>query len=115
MAKYRKFNTTGVCVPALHYMVDTSDTVNHIIETYIENGEYFTMNRARQYGKTTTLEQLYQKLKETYIVLDISFEAADDCFVSLYTLAQGFAIGFPEYKNYKLLQKLWKRSNSDGR
>ena len=90
MAKFKRFNTTGVCVPALHYMVDTSDIINQIIEEYIEHGEYFTMNRARQFGKTTTLEQLYQKLKEQYLVLDISFEAADDCFVSLYTLAQGF-------------------------
>ena len=32
----------------------------------------------------------YQKLKKKYIVLDISFESADDCFTSLYTLAQGF-------------------------
>lgn len=90
MAKMKKFNTTGVCIPALHYMVDTSDVLNQIIEEYIENGEYFTINRARQFGKTTTLELLYQKLKKKYIVLDISFESADDCFTSLYTLAQGF-------------------------
>ncbi len=52
----KKFNTTGVCIPALHYMVDTSDVLNQIVEEYIENGEYFTINRARQFGKTTTLE-----------------------------------------------------------
>jgi len=82
MAKFKRFNTTGVCVPALHYMVDTSDIINQIIEEYIKHGEYFTMNRARQFGKTTTLEQLYQKLKEQYLVLDISFEAADEGCVS---------------------------------
>lgn len=90
MIRIKKFNTTGVCVPALHYMVDTKDVLNQITEKYIENGEYFTINRARQFGKTTTLELLYQHLKEKYIVLDISFESADDCFISLYTLAQGF-------------------------
>lgn len=86
----KKFNTTGVCIPKLHYMVDTSDIIDQIVDEFIENDEYFTINRAHQFGKTTTLELLYQKLKEKYVVLDISFESADDCFVSLYTLAQGF-------------------------
>lgn len=89
MANSKKFNTTGLCIPSLHYMVNISDKIDQIIEVYIENGEYFTMNCARQFGKTTTLEQLYQRLKKNYLVLDISFESADDCFVSLYTLAQG--------------------------
>lgn len=108
----KKFNTTGVCVPVLHYMVDTTDIIDQIIEKYIENGEYFTMNRARQFGKTTTLELLYQKLKEKYIVLDISFEAADDCFVSFYALAQGFtnraAVALEESGANEQLIQLWK-------
>ncbi len=76
----KKFNTTGICIPSLHYMVDTTTVIDKIVKDYIEPGEYFTMNRARQYGKTTTLELLYQKLKVNYIVLDISFEAADEYF-----------------------------------
>ena len=63
----KKFNTTGICIPSLHYMVDTTDMIDQIIDGYIEQGEYFTINRARQFGKTTTLELLYQRLKETYI------------------------------------------------
>ncbi len=108
----RKFNTTGVCVPALHYMVDTTELIEQIAGDYVDNGEYFTMNRARQFGKTTTLALLYQKLKEKYLVLDISFEAADDCFVSLYALAQGFtnkvADALEESDANEQLTRLWK-------
>lgn len=108
----RRFNTTGVCVPALHYMVDTTELIEEIAGNYVDNGEYFTINRARQFGKTTTLELLYQKLKEKYLVLDISFEAADDCFVSLYALAQGFTNkvtdALEESGADKQLKQLWK-------
>ncbi|MDE7184568.1 MAG: hypothetical protein K2O40_08870 [Lachnospiraceae bacterium] len=45
-----KFNVTGVCVPKKHYMVDLSEKVDLIIRDYIEQGAYFTINRARQYG-----------------------------------------------------------------
>ena len=91
MAWKKEFNTTGLCVPRLHYMADTSGKISQIIEKYIERGAYFTINCARQYGKTTTLDLLYHRLKETYIVLDISFEASDDCFASIYTLALGLS------------------------
>lgn len=89
MAKQKKFNITGICVPDLHYMVDTGDKLNEIIHDYIECNEYFMINRARQYGKSTTLELLYARLKKDYIVLDISFEAAEDCFTSVSAMAQG--------------------------
>ena len=55
MVKRRKFNTTGICIPELHYMVDMSDRIEMIINEYIAYGEYFTINRARQYGKSTIL------------------------------------------------------------
>lgn len=89
MVRRKTFNITGICIPGLHYMVDTTDRIDEIINEYIAYGEYFTINRARQYGKSTTLELLYSRLKEDYLILDISFEAADDCFVSMHTLAQG--------------------------
>lgn len=68
------FNITGPCVPELHYMVDTSEKIQKIIRGYIEKGCYFTINRARQYGKTTTIGLLTRALKKDYIVLPISFE-----------------------------------------
>ena len=51
------FNVSADCKPNLHYMVDISELL-HKIKKFIERGEYFTINRARQYGKTTTLRAL---------------------------------------------------------
>lgn len=69
----KKFNVTGLCLPEYHYMVDISDKVEEI-KDHIEAGEYFTINRARQYGKTTTLEALKERLQNEYIVFSLSFE-----------------------------------------
>lgn len=90
MGGQKRFNTTGVCIPELHYMVDIEEAVDEIVEEYIEKKAYFTMDRARQYGKTTTLERLCSRLRQDYVVIYISFESADDCFTSLHTFAQGF-------------------------
>lgn len=94
MSGKKKFNVTGLCIPQKHYMVDISSKVEQIIEQYIENEEYFTINRARQYGKTTILEQLYQRLRTDYIVIDLSFEGKEDYFKSLETLAEGLRFEF---------------------
>ena len=51
----KKFCTTGTCIPEKNYMVDLSNRIQQIINQYIESGQYFTINRARQYGKTTLL------------------------------------------------------------
>ena len=83
------FNTAGICVPEKNYMVDTGSRIEKITKDYIQKGKYFTINRARQYGKTTTLYMLEKELKENYMVLSLSFEAADELFVSLYSLAAG--------------------------
>ena len=48
------FNTDGYCDPELHYMVDLSGRLNEI-RVMVDAGQYFTVNRARQYGKTTIL------------------------------------------------------------
>ncbi len=84
------FNTTAVCNPEIHYMADTSVTLDKIITDYIDTGLYFTINRARQYGKTTTLYALANKLSDKYYVIQLSFEWADDLFQSKYDLASGF-------------------------
>ena len=59
----KKFNTTAVCIPSKHYMVDLSERVAQI-KKMVDAGEYFTINRARQYGKTTTINAL-KKYPET--------------------------------------------------
>lgn len=53
----KRFNSTGVCVSRKHYMVDISNKLQQISEL-IDNEFYFTINRPRQYGKTTTLGAL---------------------------------------------------------
>ena len=67
----KRFCITGTCIPEKNYMVDISDRIDRIIQDYIENGKYFTINRARQYGKTTTLYLLERRLQKDYIVLSL--------------------------------------------
>ncbi len=71
--KKKSFNTTVVCVPEKHYMVDISDKVEKI-KKLVDDGKYFTINRARQYGKTTVLTALRRVLQDEYVVAALSFE-----------------------------------------
>ncbi|MBF0224811.1 MAG: AAA-like domain-containing protein [Desulfobacterales bacterium] len=74
----KKFNYTGVCIPEKHYMVNISNKLSKIMEM-IEEGEYFTINRPRQYGKTTTLDMLERTLPDKdYLAILISFEGVGD-------------------------------------
>lgn len=72
----RRFNVTGLCIPEKHYMADISGHLEKM-RVYIEDGEYFTVNRARQYGKTTTLNALKRNLEKEYTVFLISFEGIE--------------------------------------
>ena len=69
----KEFNTTAVCIPSKHYMVDLSGRMKEI-KKLIDAGKYFAINRARQYGKTTTLAALQQYLVPEYEVISLSFE-----------------------------------------
>jgi len=73
----KKFNVTGICVPSKHYMVDISGKIAQI-KKLIDNSYYFTINKARQYGKTTTLLHLERAVYNDYIVASISFEGIGD-------------------------------------
>ena len=55
------FNITGLCYPEKHYMVDLTERLIRI-KKLVDQGEYFVINRARQYGKTTTLKGLERYL-----------------------------------------------------
>ncbi|MCP4146779.1 MAG: AAA family ATPase [bacterium] len=74
----KKFNTTGTCIPQRHYTADISAKLDKIAKI-VADGDYFTINRPRQYGKTTVLFLLEQLLRkdEQYLVIDISFEGID--------------------------------------
>ena len=92
----KRFCITGTCIPEKNYMVDISGRIEKIVHDYIENGYYFTINRARQYGKTTLLYLLERRLQEEYLVISLSFEAADEYFQSLNNLAEGLVMDIEE-------------------
>jgi hypothetical protein len=71
----KKFNVTGNCFPNQHYMADVSQKMTDILKL-VNEGEYFIINRPRQYGKTTTLFAITHTLrqKEGYLPFNISFE-----------------------------------------
>ena len=69
----RKFNATGNCVPEMHYMVDISEKIEQVFKL-VEGRDYFTINRGRQYGKTTTIGMLKKRLPDDYICASISFQ-----------------------------------------
>ena len=75
----KEFNTTGNCVPKLNYMVDVTEKLDKIIRM-IKSGDYFTINRPRQYGKTTTLFTIRRILleKDDFLPVKISFEGVSD-------------------------------------
>ena len=64
----KTFNTTGLCVPSKHYMVDTADKIAQI-RKLVDAGKYFVINRARQYGKTTTLSLLAADISPRNLVI----------------------------------------------
>jgi len=68
----KEFNTTAVCIPDEHYMVDLSERVQEI-RKLVDDGKYFTINRPRQYGKTTTIDALCKVLQTEYEVVSLSF------------------------------------------
>lgn len=92
----KRFHVTGVCIPDRHYMVDLAEKVNMIIEDYINQGAYFTINRARQYGKTTMINALERSLRGGYVVISISLESADDYFASMKVFVNGLAMDIAE-------------------
>lgn len=69
----KEFNVTGLCVPKKHYMVDLSKRLVQM-KKMIDKGNYFVINRARQYGKTTTLAALAEYLKDEYRVIFMDFQ-----------------------------------------
>ena len=69
----KRFNVDGLCYPDEHYMVNIDNRLEQI-QTLIDDGKYFVMNRARQYGKTTTLRALAEFLQDSYTVLGLDFQ-----------------------------------------
>ena len=86
----KRFNITGICYPHKHYMVNL-DTRLAQIKDLVDYGDYFVINRARQYGKTTTLWALREYLKKDYIVLLLNFQRLSaGCFENEYVFVKHF-------------------------
>ncbi len=80
----KKFNTTGNCYVKKHYMMDNSAKIAKVYKL-VENGEYFSINRPRQYGKTTTLFAIEEKLQqsEDYFPIRLNFQGLDQKYQEL--------------------------------
>ncbi len=88
----KKFNIAGRCIAAWHYMADTSRKQKAVLKM-VEEGDYFIINRPRQYGKTTTLHNIADALivSGEYIVFNTSFEGVGD---DIFNTEEEFAPGF---------------------
>ncbi len=128
----RWFNTSGLCFPQDHYMVDPLTRLKEV-ESLISKKLYFTIHAPRQTGKTTYLYTLARKLNNegNYIVLVVSFEEAGyegisvkeanealvDCVyhAAEEQLPETYRPGNPETKpsrNLKNYLKAWAKSQS---
>ena len=83
------------------------------VESLIDGADYFTINRARQYGKTTTLHMIWRKLSGKYLVVDTSFEGVgdnafekEDSFVKLF--ARLMVKELPAATEYDVFRSFWK-------
>lgn len=86
----RRFNINGLCYPDKHYMVNLDDRLRQIRDM-VDYGDYFVINRARQYGKTTTLYALENYLQEDYLVVSLSFQGLSAVsFQDEYTFVRAF-------------------------
>jgi hypothetical protein len=87
-----KFNVTGRCIPSIHYMADVSVKMKRIVQM-VEDGDYFVINRPRQYGKTTTLHHIANTLIDSglYVGFNISFEGIGDI---IFETEEAFVPGF---------------------
>jgi len=75
----KRFNDTGLCIAGKHYMADISAKLAAIMEL-VEEGAYFAINRPRQYGKTTSIHELFLALnkRSDYLAIKLSFEGIGD-------------------------------------
>lgn len=87
----KTFNTDGYCDPERNYMVDLSSRLKDI-KVMVDAEKYFTINRARQYGKTTILTALADYLKEDYEVVSLDFQGISNAdFQSEQSFAAAFS------------------------
>ena len=103
------FNITGSCNPERHYMVDTEKRFK-AVEGLIDGGAYFTINRARQFGKTTMLQMIRRRLSDKYLIIKTSFEGlGDESFKSIPEFVNTFCSLMTNFlQNIGEEQNVWK-------
>ena len=90
-------------------MVDLSERVKEI-KKLVDDGKYFAINRARQYGKTTTLSLLEKKLADDYYVVFMDFQDyGEDTFRNTDSFCRDFSNDF--ISSSFLLFKSWLIDN----
>lgn len=94
------FNISADCKPKLHYMVNIDDRLMEI-RAMADRGDYFVINRARQYGKTTTLRALSRYLKRDYLTVSMDFQRIG---ASKFKNENTFSLTFAE-----CFYSLWKK------
>ena len=105
------FNTMGVCVPEEHYMVDISNKLKEI-KRMVDRKFYFTINRGRQYGKTTTLSELRKMLMSEYIVISLNFQGlGDSAFKDEESFCQEFLNSASDMLELSSQSEGWKNKN----
>lgn len=82
----KRFNTSGLCFPGKHYMIDPLKRLEDV-ESLIKDELYFTLHAPRQTGKTTYLYAIARKLNKegNHIALVVSFETAGYPGISMET------------------------------
>ena len=110
----KKFNITGVCYPHLHYMMDNSQKVKKAL-AMVEDGDYFVINRPRQYGKTTMLFFLSDALENSddyfpfrlnFQGIDAKWHESDQAFAKMFISQLESYFQFSETESYELIQEL---------
>lgn len=98
----KKFTIIGWCNPAKHFMADVSNKFRQVMEM-VENGEYFTINRPHQYGKTTMLWLLTERLSASrdWLVFSVSFEGLDN---KIFSAAKIFSATFLEMLQLQMIE-----------
>ena len=105
----KKFNIVGWCHPQRHYMADISGKVEQVMQMVFD-GEYFIINRPRQYGKTTMLKTIDYALSKSseWLVFSTSFEGIGS---EEYANASSFCKSFLGLLTKQMIEKEEKQLN----
>ena len=108
----KRFNVNGSCNKEKHYMVDLSSRLDEV-RRMVDNGDYFVINRARQYGKTTILRALSVCLQDMYRVIFIDFQRmSTEDYADEYAFSTAF--GDSVYKFFSVRGKLAEKDIAFG-